>query len=171
MIEFLKGLPLGISVPYLMFKFSDNIRKYLLIKRLNIFPFRIRDDTDLMIHQNDFLPDAISISFCERSKNPILPPNAICNPYKESKTIYPNLLEPIPLALIVNDRKIIDSFYEHVEEEYKNGDQTKLILTLGKDPFKYCDIFFNDQKYGGLFKSLSKDFLSAIQNEPISLWS
>lgn len=57
-----------------------------------------------------------------------------------------------------------------MEEDHKNGDQTKLILTLGKDPFNYCNIFFNDQKYGELFKSLSEDFITAILKEP-SLWS
>lgn len=170
MIEFLKELPLGISVPYLMFKFTDNIRKYISAKNLDSFLFRLGTNITFLVYKHKNHPNDITMSFYGNIESIKVPSNIICIPHKESKEIPPDFLEPIPLVLVVNDRKIIDDFYENVEEEYKNGDLTKLILNLGKDPFNYCDIFFNDQKYGELFKSLSEDFITAILKEP-SLWS
>ena len=167
MIEFLKKLPLGISVPYLMFKFSDNIKEYLLHKKEDAFSFKIQDEIDIVVYKNEYLPDSINISFCEKSRNIAIPSNISCIPIKESTNISPTLLETLSFTLVVNDRKIIDTFYENVEEEFKNGDCTKLILAIGKDPFKYCDVFLNDRVSGELFKSLSKDFIRTILNEKI----
>lgn len=64
MIEFLKELPLGISVPYLMFKFTYNIKIYISTKNLDSFLFRLGTDISFFACKLKNFPNSMTMGFC-----------------------------------------------------------------------------------------------------------
>lgn len=135
MIEYLKTLPDGISLSYLIFKLLDS--KSIEDNHTGLWYYF---NTNEIANRKPIL-DQINIgtsSFIGFRKD------------KDMRRMDPHIVIPSKFSrnysvsvskmdLQITDRKIIEDLYEEVEESFKEQDSSKLILTIGKDLFKIND--------------------------------
>lgn len=139
MIEYLKTLPDGISLSYMIFKLLDNVS--LKDNHTGLwYYFNTNEITQRMPITDQINVGTSSFIGFRKDKDIKRMDPHIVIPSKFSQ----NYSEPISeIDLQITDRKIIEDFYEEVEESFKEQDSSKLILTIGKDPFKINDWLMN----------------------------
>ena len=135
MIEYLKTLPDGLSLSYMIFKLLDKVS--LKDNHTGLWYYF---NTNEISNRNP-ISDQINIgtsSYIEFRKD------------KDVRRMDPRIVIPskfsqnysvsVPkIDFQITDRKNIQDFYKEVEDSFKEQDSSKLILTIGKDPFKIND--------------------------------
>ena len=148
MINFLKSLPDGISLSYMIFKLLDKNSVENHHYGYNFFT----STKELLIkdqHAN-FRPPTINYISFTREKGA----------WDARHIVIQNKLNTQQVALIIDERnfgiqerELIDEFYTQIEDSFKENDTTKLILTMGKDPFKVSEWLLktiNEENYNSL---------------------
>ena len=140
MLEYLKKLPDGISLSYVVLKLLDGISK----DRHHTGLWFYIDDNEFFNRDpmEDRTNELTSYIGFRKDKNlrKMDPHIAIPSKFTKKRKID---FGPSRIDLYISDRDIIEDFYKEVEDSIKEQDLTKLILTLGKDPFKVNEWLMN----------------------------
>lgn len=147
MLEYLKKLPDGVSLSYVVLKLLDGISKD---RHHTGLWFYIDDNEffnrDPMEDRTIELTSYIGFRKDKKSQR-IAPHIAIPSKFsKKRKVDFGNFKED----LFITDRDLIEGFYKEVEDSFKEQDLTKLILTIGKDPFKmneWLTVLFKEEHH------------------------
>ena len=133
MIEYIKQLPDGLSLSYLIFKLLDNVSE----ENQNTGLWYLINDGEFFNRDSTESPDGKIVSYIgfrnDMAVQKLFPHICITSKFskKRNHLIYFNGND-----LIISDRDSIENFYKEIEDSFKEQDLTKLILTIGKDPFK-----------------------------------
>ena len=145
MLDFLKSLPDDISIPYLSFKLID---KFFQTSRV-LFPTKKCIDHEIRILfsrrlytvktvllNDGFQSEKVVGYLFESSKNDKSTEKIIKIPLLETNCI---LSCDGNATFGIQERSIVDDFYQEIESFYKMKDPVSLVLSIGRDPLKFSE--------------------------------
>ena len=191
MINFLKSLPDGISLSYMIFKLLDKNSAenhhygYMMFKFFDRFFEKSKDTKRVIYLSSNFCisllqekyinnEDIIIVNFqnssFDKDDNVTVLSKMFVFPFKECRTILDPVIEEYKTTVILlEDRSLIDDFYSNVESSFKENDITKLILELGRDPFNFGNMILPQYYSEELHNSILEETRSFFLDNP-DLW-